>query len=255
MDVLINPGTELPDFITELTGVTDEMLADAPHEQDAIHDIVSFMGDADVWAGYNVNFDLEFFRNMADRCKTTLKEKPCLDVLQLARGILKYKEVPNYKLATVTSHLLPDYETQFHSAINDVYATALVMQKLLRMRRDANKRRVVLKGAKLFVNRYKPSQIRLNMILEEGEEGDIFYVVNDRVVLQNGTVGRIQGQWGHKCTKQAEALYAGIDIEDLERQVLGKYGHHGYTSVADIARSWLAFSKDVRAKRNAKQIS
>lgn len=56
---LLNPDRAIPPFITKLTGITDEMVADAPRFEDIADSFSEFMGDA-IFAAHNVNFDYGF---------------------------------------------------------------------------------------------------------------------------------------------------------------------------------------------------
>jgi len=56
---LLNPERSIPPFITKLTGITQEMVADAPLFGDIAEDFAEFMGDA-IFAAHNVNFDYGF---------------------------------------------------------------------------------------------------------------------------------------------------------------------------------------------------
>ena len=56
---LVNPGYEIDDFITELTGITNEMLASSPAVADVLPEFLNFVGES-VVVGHNVNFDINF---------------------------------------------------------------------------------------------------------------------------------------------------------------------------------------------------
>ncbi len=56
---LVNPERPLDWFITEMTGITDEMLQNAPLINDTLDSFIDFLGD-DVVVGHNVNFDINF---------------------------------------------------------------------------------------------------------------------------------------------------------------------------------------------------
>src|SRR5512143_4152598 len=58
---LINPGRHIPEFITRLTEINDEMVRQAPRLHDILDELAAFIGDAPV-LGHNVQFDLSFFR-------------------------------------------------------------------------------------------------------------------------------------------------------------------------------------------------
>ena len=56
---LINPGRPIPPFITQLTGITNEMVKNAPPLRAVLDDLVSFVGNSPV-LGHSVRFDLSF---------------------------------------------------------------------------------------------------------------------------------------------------------------------------------------------------
>ncbi|QWD71580.1 3'-5' exonuclease [Polynucleobacter sp. UB-Raua-W9] len=86
----------LDPFITELTGITDEMLEGAPSNPDAVDAFFHFAGDLQIWA-YNAGFDSKFLNNHTEA------HRPLKDILSLARRA--FPELQNHKLATVAEHL------------------------------------------------------------------------------------------------------------------------------------------------------
>ncbi|MDH5373747.1 MAG: exonuclease domain-containing protein, partial [Acidimicrobiia bacterium] len=63
---LVNPGSEIPPFITILTGITQSMVIEAPRIEEALPTFLEFIGDA-VIVGHNVRFDLSFLNAAALR--------------------------------------------------------------------------------------------------------------------------------------------------------------------------------------------
>jgi DNA polymerase-3 subunit epsilon/ATP-dependent DNA helicase DinG len=57
---LINPGRNIPESITQLTGITNEMVRAAPRLEQVLQELAEFVGDA-VIVGHNIRFDLSFF--------------------------------------------------------------------------------------------------------------------------------------------------------------------------------------------------
>lgn len=83
---LVNPGYEIDDFITELTGITNEMLASAPIVADVLPKFLNFVGDS-VVVGHNVNFDINF---IYDTCASVLKKSfsnDFVDTMRLSRRL------------------------------------------------------------------------------------------------------------------------------------------------------------------------
>jgi DNA polymerase-3 subunit epsilon/ATP-dependent DNA helicase DinG len=58
---LINPGRRIPPFITQLTGITDNMVRQAPSMRDVLHELKNIVGDAPI-LGQRIAFDLSFLR-------------------------------------------------------------------------------------------------------------------------------------------------------------------------------------------------
>lgn len=116
----VNPGRAIPAFITQLTGITDEMVAGAPHVRDLLPDVMARL-DGFVVVGHNVRFDAGFIDYELRRHGFDGLSSPTVDTLALARRTIA--EVPNYKLGTLTRELGLDVE-RHHRALADATATA-----------------------------------------------------------------------------------------------------------------------------------
>jgi len=116
----VNPCAPIPAFITQLTGISDEMVADAPPIRELLPKIVEAMGDG-VLVGHNVRFDAGFIDFELRRNGRAPLSNPKVDTLALARRTIV--EVANYKLGTLTRELGFDVE-RHHRALADARATA-----------------------------------------------------------------------------------------------------------------------------------
>ena len=83
----IKPINEIPDFITDLTGITNEMVADAPSIREAIPGILSFIGD-DIVMAHNANFDINFLYDATEECSESHFSNSFIDTLRIARKLL-----------------------------------------------------------------------------------------------------------------------------------------------------------------------
>lgn len=123
---LIKIDRILPQKITELTGITDSMLATGKMPKTVLEEFVNFVGN-NVIIGHNVNFDLGFLCN---KCKKYLDynlNNDYIDTLYLAR-----KLVPNsinHKLGTLAKLFNISYEGA-HRGLKDVEITYEVYNKL-----------------------------------------------------------------------------------------------------------------------------
>lgn len=123
----VNPGKPIPQRITEITGITDEMVADAPDESIAIPKFIEFCGDC-VLVAHNANFDMSFVSAACQRLN--IDYKPAfIDTLVLARSI--YTSVKNYKLGTIAKFLqLPEYTS--HRAFDDAQTLGLILLDMIK---------------------------------------------------------------------------------------------------------------------------
>jgi DNA polymerase-3 subunit alpha (Gram-positive type) len=122
----VNPEIPIPSFIVKLTGITDEMVKDAPHVSDALKDLLKFI-DGDVIVAHNAPFDLGFLRVNAGKIGKRINN-PVIDTLQLARSMIP--ELKKYKLGEIAKHLNVEIESQ-HRALGDAMMTAKVFEKFM----------------------------------------------------------------------------------------------------------------------------
>ena len=84
---LIRPKKRIPGFITELTGISNEMVADAPDISEAILSFYEF-ADGEMIMGYNVNFDIDFLYDALLKCHGIVFGNDFVDVVRFARKAL-----------------------------------------------------------------------------------------------------------------------------------------------------------------------
>jgi DNA polymerase-3 subunit epsilon len=125
---LVNPGCEVPLFITMLTGITEAVLVPAPPIEEVLPALLEFLGDA-VLVGHNLRFDTAFVDAALVATGRRRLHQPRVDTLALARRLMG-DDVPNRRLATLARFFRTDTEPT-HRALDDVLATAAVLHGLL----------------------------------------------------------------------------------------------------------------------------
>ena len=123
-DHYINPEIPIPAKITEITGINDETVENAPIEKDLFNEIRAFFGDDFVASGYNIaRFDNKFMQNMYKRYGVEFSPISTTDVLEMARDNVNQNETENFKLGTIAALYGVDKGLTFHNSMDDVTAT------------------------------------------------------------------------------------------------------------------------------------
>ncbi len=126
MDIFCDPEEHISEEITNLTSITDEMVAGAPKEREAVERFLEFAGDS-MLVAHNANFDIGFIRVAAQRHSLPF-ENTFLDTV----GLSKYvnPELKNHKLDTIVNHYkLGDFH--HHRASDDAEVLARIFMIML----------------------------------------------------------------------------------------------------------------------------
>ncbi|MCM1335179.1 MAG: PolC-type DNA polymerase III [Bacteroides sp.] len=122
----VNPEKPIPEKITSLTGIDDEMVADAPLEEEALRRFLDFCGSAPLVA-HNAPFDMSFLRAGCTRRQLPLRADS-VDTLALCRALLPNKK--SYTLDAMAEHFKLG-EFNHHRAIDDAKMLAGIFTALV----------------------------------------------------------------------------------------------------------------------------
>ncbi|QWD46606.1 3'-5' exonuclease [Polynucleobacter paneuropaeus] len=116
---LMNPGFEISKRITNITGISNDMLDDAPSNSKAIGSLVEFLED-NALVAHNASFDSNFLKN--ELLKTKIKRSYQFTCsMRMARRI--FPKAPNHKLGTLLQYRGISHSDLLHRALADVNAT------------------------------------------------------------------------------------------------------------------------------------
>ena len=182
---LVNPAEPIPAFISVLTGITDQMVADAPRIDSVLPAFLEFARDT-VLVAHNAPFDMSFLKAAA---ALTAREWPrftVVDTAHLARQLVTKDEARDRKLGTL-ARLFGAATTPDHRALHDARATVDVLHGLLG--RVGNLGVFTLEELRTFSSRVSAAQRRKRHLAEGLPSAPGVYLFKDRQgrVLYVGT--------------------------------------------------------------------
>lgn len=124
--MLVNPMMEIPERVTELTGITNEQVKAGEDMDIAMQGLLDFIGD-DVLVGQNISFDYSFIKQWAINKRIPL-ELYAYDTLKLARNMLPAEQPKN--LEALCEYFGVE-RNNAHRALDDSKETRQIFEKLL----------------------------------------------------------------------------------------------------------------------------
>ena len=124
---MVNPHREIPERIVELTGITDDMVKDAPGIDEILDEVLNFTEDLPL-LGHQIIFDYGFLVQAAVNQKRKF-EKYGVDTLKLCRYLMPGAEKKNLGAACAYFGV---HQDTAHRALSDAYAAHDLYQELKR---------------------------------------------------------------------------------------------------------------------------
>ncbi len=122
---LIDPGMKLSPLITNLTGISDDMLRDADREEQVVKRFIDFTEDYAV-IGHNIMFDYSFIKTAAERIHAGF-EKKGIDTLELCKKL--HGDLESRSLESMCRYYNINNE-RAHRAYEDAKATVMLYVNL-----------------------------------------------------------------------------------------------------------------------------
>jgi len=179
---LINPGRQIPFYITEFTGITNDDIFNAPMFDEVADEISEFISGS-VIAGHNLSFDRSFLNKEFSIIGKEKPSNPQLCTLKLSRKL--YPDLKSRSLGNL-SRFLGVKLIHAHRALPDAEATAKILIKILK---NLKKNEEIKTLSDLLSLQVIPSQketkIRIsehlkNDVLALPEAPGVYYFINSR---------------------------------------------------------------------------
>jgi len=125
---LINPECGIPPEVTNVHGITDEMVADAPRAADVIPRFIEWIGSHEtVLVAHNAPFDVGFLQIAMTKLGLEMPGNVVVDTLPLARRLLK--DAPNHRLQTLVEYFQLEADG-YHRALADSHHVKNILAKV-----------------------------------------------------------------------------------------------------------------------------
>lgn len=200
---LVNPGRSIPPEITRITGITNEMVADAPYFYEVAKEVVELTEGA-IFVAHNVRFDFSFLKEeFASLGYTFTKRQLC--TVRLSRKA--FPGLRSYSLGNLIKHFDIEVNAR-HRALDDAVATTELLINILNQDyADQNIDQIVNSGIR---SSKLPKEISLEKLHALPETPGVYYFYNTygKVIYVGKSINIKKRVMQHfsKTTQKAEKL-------------------------------------------------
>lgn len=181
---LVKPKNEIDEYITELTGITNEMVKDAPTIEEILPDFMNYIGN-DILIGHNINFDINFIYDNLYRNKFDVLTNDFIDTMRISRKLLS--ELPHHRLIDLAKYFKID-STNNHRSLKDCEITMNVYENLKEIALQKYDNVDEFKNA---FKKHKKEGLRAKDIVSTNTEFDVDNLFYDKYVAITGTLEKM----------------------------------------------------------------
>lgn len=218
---LVNPERNIPYYITNLTGITNEMVEDAPRFFEIARDIIE-LTEGRIFVAHNARFDYSFIRQEFKSLGYNYRRN-IIDTVSLGRKLLPGHR--SYSLGNICRDLKIEINGR-HRAAGDALATVRLLEVLLKKDKEVNGLNSnLIKNTRLSKLNPKLDISKLEIIPEEpgvyyfyNDYGELIYIGKSRNLRQ-----RISTHLSNNSTNRAmemRDLIADIDWETTGSELI-----------------------------------
>lgn len=243
-ETLVNPNAHIPPFIENLTGISNQMIENAPQFSEVAEEIASIL-EGKVFVAHNVNFDYKYVKFELDLAGFSIGQAR-LCTVRLGRKILP--GLPSYSLGKLTRSLGIKHENK-HRAMSDTMATVELFHLLIEKGEDdiLKTLKAVTKQANLPAN--LPERIFNKLPLETG----VYYFYNSRKEIiyigkAKSIKKRITTHFTGKASVQKLAFYK--EIHHVSFELTGTELIASLLEDAEIKHHWPIYNRAQKSRNN-----
>lgn len=217
-NTLVKPVYEVDDYITELTGITNDMLENAPTIEDLIDDFYSFVGH-NIILGHNVNFDINFLYDELMRVNNIELNNDFVDTMRIGRYLLK----------DLRHHRLIDLANNYNIAISDNHRSLKDCEITLEVYNNMLKEVVKKYGStENFTNSCKRVKTKLDIkeIKTDNTEFDISHPLYNKLCVFTGTLEKMSRKEAMQNVVDLGGVCSNSITKETNFLILGNYDYN-----------------------------
>ncbi len=188
---LINPQREIPQFIIQMTGISNEMVEKAPTFDEVAHEIFSYLHDK-IFVAHNAGFDFGYLKNHLNENGFDLHTKK-LCTVRLSRKIFPGHK--SYSLGRLCDNLGITIENR-HRAQGDAFATSKLFSLLLQ---NDTENHIITALKKTSKEQHHPPNVEKSIIQNLPETPGVYYFhdQNGNIIYVGKAINIKIRVWGH----------------------------------------------------------
>ena len=212
---LVKPEYEIDEFITDLTGISNEMVQSAPLISEVMPSIIDFIGD-NIIVGHNVGFDINFLYDYNKECTNGILSNDYIDTMRISRKL--HPDNKHHRLCDLVDYYSVDTKS-YHRAEADCYSTLECLKKLKEevMSTYGNEQEFT----NLFIRKHFSHPVDARTITTDKTDFDTTHPLYGKVCVFTGTLERMErkhamqmvvdlgGECGNGVTKSTNYLILG----------------------------------------------